>query len=102
MAWEQALLGSIEKWDRICFEKEYVERECALCKKARISVLGKYSKTCIIARVGQACDHICADSEGIWLSTSNGPRHDRKPGCDADIQMYLFLCMLYHEYYGND
>jgi hypothetical protein len=92
MTWEKALLKSIEKWDAICFEGAYT-MPCTLCSRAgRPKTCG----SCPLFLVGQECENL--NQSDLWSQTSENLC--KNPGCDTDIHMYLFLCMLYHEYYG--
>jgi hypothetical protein len=84
---ELALLKSIEKWAGICFEGVY--GDCPLCN------MGAGCSGCILGQVGGVC---LSDMYGL---TSDCRDEHGDYGCDADIHMYLFLCMLYHEYYGE-
>ena len=92
MTWKQALLKSIEKWDVICFEDEGVDTECQLCIRAG---LGDHNDAnCNICPIG-----IVTETRSCNKTTF----YDAQRGLmDAKYEMYLFLCMLYHEYYGEE
>jgi hypothetical protein len=96
MTWEQALLESIKKWERVCFEK-YRGRECALCDMGN----GTCPKECpIFEATGKpSCLSTPYWETSIPLKADWMPREVRH---DGDILMYMFLCMLYHEYYGEE
>jgi hypothetical protein len=85
---KQALLESIEKWDRVCFEDGNPMDDCALC-----SATGAYEmEGCDRCPIFMVTEQECCYGT-VYYETLDGHR-------DMQIDMYLFLCMLYHEYYG--
>lgn len=100
MTWKQALLKSIEKWDDICFNGgvDNLGDNCSLCKKASAMCRG-----CPIQRATGRYN--CADTPwDAWASEQNQRiwTADTEELLDLAILEYLFLCDLYHEYYGGD
>jgi hypothetical protein len=92
MTWKQALLKSIEKWDRICFGHGSKFDECALCTK---------DKT-FDSKYGEHKCHFCPILKVTGEQECYGtPYHEWGNDKDDAIHEYLFLCMLYHEYYGD-
>lgn len=106
MTWKQALLESIEKWDKICFEGggDNGSDDCALCTE-RWDRGGTCSKNCPIGMVTQR--PYCYDTPyWKWDRLFKGDMpHIARGGLKSEacaIHEYLFLCMLYHEYYGDE
>ena len=85
MTWKQALLRTIKRWENIC-NGEGAE-SCMLCIR---DIRGC---KCPLGLVGMGC--------GAGSLYNNTSRSLGMPeGIDGDFEMYFFLCMLYHEYYG--
>lgn len=95
MTWKQALKKSIEKWDKICFERGIYDRNCALCDMPEPKDGG--CGNCPLALTGQEC----LTEKDLYSRTSDC-RTLYPRGCNGDIQLYLYFCMLYHEYYGDE
>jgi hypothetical protein len=102
MTWKQALEKSIEKWDKVCFEGSY--SDCALCEKDNsIWLLNENADICEKCPVSMT-GNCCENENSLWKNTSDLKQRTRthfRWGTNADFQMYFFLCMLYHEYYGE-
>ena len=98
---KQALLESIKKWDKICFEGkgEIGSDDCPLCGL----FVGKFCKGCPVRAVTDEIN--CRNTPyAPWDKLFPDDSEDRiaktNKEMDAAIQEYLFLCMLYHEYYA--
>jgi hypothetical protein len=92
MTWKQALLKSIEKWDGICFNHDDIETECQLCIRAGLE--NHENANCNLCPIGTVTGKV---------SCYGTPYYDVQDDVvDAEYEMYLFLCFLYHEYYGDD
>jgi len=86
MTRKQALLNSVKRWERISFDGESSSKgNCDLCDIAQNGC----KTNCIIGIVTQK--GICCDTPHDDYSWDNA---------DSAVPFYLFLCMLYHEYYG--
>ena len=93
MTWERALLDSIElKWEKICFGGVYAP--CALCLKEDTS---SCSSSCPLAKFDKSCN-----AGSLYSKTTLNNGNFRERPSDADYIMYLFLCLIYHECYGNE
>ena len=92
MTWKQALLKSIEKWDGICFDGESVNEECSLCIRAG---MGNHTNAnCKLCPIGLTTKADSCNQTSFYEA--------QRGDFNAKMHMYLFLCMLYHEYYGED
>jgi hypothetical protein len=88
MTIRQAIDKSIEKWERICFNHEWV-RDCALCEYCTDT--DWRTTDCRKCPLGQATgDFGCHE---LWRRTSDGDAR-KNAGCDADYEMLFTLYML--------
>lgn len=99
MTKKKALLESIKKWEKICFKggKDNGSGNCMLCRE-----YDKYKcKPCPVHMVtSDACDST-PFMDWCWHS-SNGETVKNDEDFELALQEYFFLCMLYHEYYGDE
>jgi hypothetical protein len=103
MTWKRALKKSIdEKWDTMAFGYTTKSIDCELCDKNPGGFFGCIGGGCPVALCADAvnCMNTPFRDEWIpaWEKHSKNAMHPDVQ--DAAVLEYLFLCMIYHEYYG--